>query len=778
MEGAPSESPVVCFGEFRLDLESGELRKNGSCVRLPPQPFRILVLLANRAGHVVTREEIQKQVWGDETFVDFEKSLNSCIKQIRAALADDAENPRYVETLPKRGYRFIASVTFDGNGHQPALAAAPAEEVPPAPTMARRGWLVAAVAVTLVAAAGLALWQPWRPRLSFQERDWVLITTFQNRTGEAIFDGMLEYALDRELSNSRFVNVAPRTRIDDALQLMKRPPGTPIDAALGREICLRDGGIRALLNGQIQKAGTHYLLSASLMDPASGATVASVSEEANNQNEILAAVRRLSNGVRETLGEQLPQIPPRNEKLEKATTSSLRALQLYSQGMAMVNQHKWEQAATLLRQAVSEDPDFASAHIYLAHELSNLRRDTEAAPHYQRAFVLAESTTEREKYFILGSYYGRFLKDDVKAVQAYEVLVRLYPDDYWGNNNLIVTYTRLGRLEETLAWRQQYAEMRPNDFGAQVGFARAFVFITGDLNRARPFIERAQALATPETDRLHPWETTAWFRLWQGVEYWAKAEPEKALAEVERLEKTLPVRRGREQEIFASAVSTFYWTLGKRKAALELGPKFGNANWLAADAFLKGDISLARKLYRDLADPGPASVIRMARLGLVREAEKALPLLATNPGWTEGAIQIVRGEIALAQGRTEEAVVLLQAGLRTAWSNTMTTFCGWESLATIWEQRDDLKKAAYALEKASAMKLVLVPIYSARWSEVRLRQARLYRRMGRIAEAREIEAELRKLLAVADEDYPVLVQLRQVQEQDARDASQPQGRAR
>ena len=96
------------FGPFELDVRSGELRRNGTTVRLQPQPLKVLLLLAGRPGEVVTREEIQAEIWPAGTFVDFEQSLNFCIRQIRAALRDDANAPRYVETLPRRGYRWVA----------------------------------------------------------------------------------------------------------------------------------------------------------------------------------------------------------------------------------------------------------------------------------------------------------------------------------------------------------------------------------------------------------------------------------------------------------------------------------------------------------------------------------------------------------------------------------------------------------------------------------------------------------------------------------------------
>jgi DNA-binding winged helix-turn-helix (wHTH) protein len=103
----PGNLVALRFGPFELDVRSGEMKRHGSSVRIQPQPFKVLVLLASRPGDVVTREEIQAEVWPAGTFVDFEQSLNFCIRQIRAALSDNALAPRYVETLPRRGYRWV-----------------------------------------------------------------------------------------------------------------------------------------------------------------------------------------------------------------------------------------------------------------------------------------------------------------------------------------------------------------------------------------------------------------------------------------------------------------------------------------------------------------------------------------------------------------------------------------------------------------------------------------------------------------------------------------------
>jgi Tol biopolymer transport system component/DNA-binding winged helix-turn-helix (wHTH) protein len=104
----------IHFGPFELDPDAEQLRKRGVALRLQPKQFVLLLMLAQRAGEIVSRREIQQRVWGDDTFVDFDRGINFCINQIRAALGDDADHPRYIETIPRRGYRFVASI--DGNG--------------------------------------------------------------------------------------------------------------------------------------------------------------------------------------------------------------------------------------------------------------------------------------------------------------------------------------------------------------------------------------------------------------------------------------------------------------------------------------------------------------------------------------------------------------------------------------------------------------------------------------------------------------------------------------
>jgi DNA-binding winged helix-turn-helix (wHTH) protein len=109
-DNSPATSKIR-FGTFEIDLQSGELSKSGMRVRLQAQPFRLLAMLLDRAGEVVTREELQRHLWGSETTVDFDHGLGTAINKLREALGDSADNPRFIETLAKRGYRFVAPIS-------------------------------------------------------------------------------------------------------------------------------------------------------------------------------------------------------------------------------------------------------------------------------------------------------------------------------------------------------------------------------------------------------------------------------------------------------------------------------------------------------------------------------------------------------------------------------------------------------------------------------------------------------------------------------------------
>src|ERR1700686_5260261 len=184
-----SRSPAMLrFGIFEVDLRSGELRKQGARIKLQEQPFLVLKALLARPGEIVTREELRSQIWSADTFVDFDNSLNTSINKLREALGDSAESPRFIETVPRRGYRFIAPVTGD-NRKKAALT--PAWKIVVSVTV---------VAVAAVLAGGLF----WRSRQArrLTEKDTIVLGDFANSTGDAVFDGTLREGLSVELEQS------------------------------------------------------------------------------------------------------------------------------------------------------------------------------------------------------------------------------------------------------------------------------------------------------------------------------------------------------------------------------------------------------------------------------------------------------------------------------------------------------------------------------------------------------------------------------------------------
>jgi TolB-like protein/DNA-binding winged helix-turn-helix (wHTH) protein len=205
MQPRISEEATIRFREFELALKSGELRKNGRLVRLQPQPFKVLAFLASHSGQTVTRQELQQAVWEDETFVDFEHGLNFCIREIRAALGDSASSPRFIETLPRRGYRFIAAVeTANGLPSIEANAAAAEIEKPIGDAAAGKpsrsalvltGLLTLALIVTLV-----FVWRSQRS-VPLKEKVMLAVLPFENLSGDGgqdyFSDGMTEEMIAR-----------------------------------------------------------------------------------------------------------------------------------------------------------------------------------------------------------------------------------------------------------------------------------------------------------------------------------------------------------------------------------------------------------------------------------------------------------------------------------------------------------------------------------------------------------------------------------------------------
>ena len=252
MATAASSNLPLRFGVFELNAVTGELRKSGHTVRLRPQAAKILVLLAFRPGQLVTREELREKIWGNETFVDFEHGLNLCIGEVRAALGDDADTPRYVETLPRRGYRFIAPI--QGSTITTPVAAA----LRPFP------WRAAALLVVIAVASAIALTVTnpgeWRTRLfggPAKPVRTIAVLPLQNLSGDAaqdyFADGMTE-ALTTDLARIESLQVISRTSANQYKAAKKSLP------AIAREF-----HADAVVEGSVQRSGGRVRVTAQLV---------------------------------------------------------------------------------------------------------------------------------------------------------------------------------------------------------------------------------------------------------------------------------------------------------------------------------------------------------------------------------------------------------------------------------------------------------------------------------------------------------------------------------
>jgi serine/threonine protein kinase/tetratricopeptide (TPR) repeat protein len=608
--------------------------------------------------------------------------------------------------------------------------------------------------------------------LAFQERDWVLIPNFENRTGEAIFDGTLEYALESDLSNSRFVNVVPRERIEDTLKLMKKPLSTPIDFNIGREICVRDGAIRALLAGRIEKLGTTYVVALKIMEPHQGLDLASTSEEVKHQEELLPAIQRLADWTRKALGEaRWSSQVGGGDKFEHLTTSSLQSLRLFTQADALMKNHQQAPAEPLLRGAIAEDSEFAFAHIYLAWCLYNQHKPSVDYMQYaDRALKLSPASTDRERYFIEGSYYEMGNEND-KAIPVFLALLRLYPDDFWATNNLGQIYRRLGRISDAESYDKRRAELRPSDITLQWTALRDLLW-DGKLAEAQPYVSRLQKLVALNPDEIPG--ISAWIQTFPAYDQWLRGNVKEALNELDHIVAAHGPQNSQINNCLGPRMmGETYMTLGRFSQAKALFNSMScldsyTRSTLEIDAaFARGDEPAQRAILTAILTgkvtnqpPGPGVLALSCRMGLVSEVRRAIRTVET--GRLPGAdVKIIEGELALAEHRAAQAILFFKEGL-TGTTNHYMYFLGSDSLSRAMESQDDLQGAIRVLESASQVRTRTHLEFDATvfWYQVQLRLAQFYRKAGRENDAQRIEKELAHLLEYADRDFYALKQIK------------------
>jgi TolB-like protein/DNA-binding winged helix-turn-helix (wHTH) protein/Tfp pilus assembly protein PilF len=359
----------IRFGVFEVDLRAGELRKRGVPIRLQAQPFRILEMLLERSGDVVTREELKGKLWPADTFGDFDHGLNKAINKIRAALNDSAPNPRFVETVARRGYRFIAEVSpADGVSRsvEPVIAALPEAEnrsrelaessAVPRQTPNLMGWKVAGVLLLLILAA-LFVWNS-RRNVKAPDVQSLAVLPLENLSSdvsqEYFADGMTDELISALGTISR-LRVISRTSVMPYKHVRKPLP------QIAREL-----KVDALVEGTVLRSGEQVRITAQLIRAAADEHLWSHSYQGDVRDALQLqekVARAIADGIRVTVSSQ-EQTLLRNAKLVNP-----EAYDAYLKGRYFWNKRTgqgFKRAIDYFDQAIAKDPEYAQAYSGLA----------------------------------------------------------------------------------------------------------------------------------------------------------------------------------------------------------------------------------------------------------------------------------------------------------------------------------------------------------------------------------------------------------------------------
>lgn len=349
---AELDSPAaVRFGVFEFDPATGDLSKAGRRIRLQDQPGQVLALLVARHGSVVTRDELRNQLWRDDTFVDFDTGLNVVITKLRQALGDSATSPRFIETIPKKGYRFIAPVLPAAGRAAPAPAHAP-RRVP------RHATTIAVMALLLASAAGIWIWRTPLPPTPIRT---LAVLPLENLSGTATDDYFTEGitdALITDLASIHALNVIAR-------QSTKQYKGSskPV-SAIAREL----GGVDAVVEGSVLRTDTRVRLIVQLIDARTDRHL-----WARTYEQDLRDVLQLQREAARTIAAEIRAAltPAERARLGEARSVNPAAHDAYLRGRYLLDGRPEEEANSLealaqFERAIELDPEFAPAYVGVA----------------------------------------------------------------------------------------------------------------------------------------------------------------------------------------------------------------------------------------------------------------------------------------------------------------------------------------------------------------------------------------------------------------------------
>ena len=529
---------MVRFGAYEFNPDSRELRKEGMRVRLEGQPVAILNMLLERPGELVTREELQKKLWPGDTFVDFEHSLNAAVKRLRAGLNDSADHPRYVETLARRGYRFVAPVNginVGGEAHDPVVI--PSDAGTESGFHGRRVWLSAMLALFTVAAVGFGLgWRHWRQRpapLAAPAIRSLAVLPLQNLSGdpsqEYFADGMTEELIGR-LANIHSLRVISRT---SAMHFKNTQLSVP-------EIA-KTLGVDAVVEGSVIREGNQIRVHAQLIRGATDEHIWA-EEYQREYRSILTVQQEVAQSIAERI--EISLTPQERGSLATVHPIDPEAHEDYLKGRYYFNQRTegpLNRSIVYFQQAIDRDPSYALAYCGLADAdailgfrgglpskdaLSRAKAaalkaieldDTLADPHASLAFIAETyewdwAAAEREykralelnpndartHHWYAGylMYVGRFEEGISEARRARD----LDPLSLPLNNALAGRLLVASRHDEAVAQVQKTLELNPNFAPAHQTLGWAFLRRGKREEAIREFRKALQLSGTDDTD--------------------------------------------------------------------------------------------------------------------------------------------------------------------------------------------------------------------------------------------------------------------------------------
>lgn len=489
-------------------------------VRLPGQPFSILSMLLEKPGEVVTRDEMRQRLWPSDTFVDFEHSLNSAIKKLRSALGDSPEKARYIETLPRVGYRFIAPVTV-GNpvtevsgartlspDNFPPEATSVVGPPPVSDRIVSGRRRLALLVVTGALLAAVLLSYIFYPRTTplVKDKETIVLADFENTTSEHALEEALRQGLAVGLEQSPHIQVLSDRKSAVILKQMGHSPDERVTGQIAVELCQRAGS-KVLVQGSISPLGTIYLIGLTAIRCDNSDAVAYEQSEAKHEEDIIRVLGETTTRLRKRLGESIQSIQEYSAPLEQVTTTSLEALKAYGMATSTFDREGSRSAIPLYNRAVELDPAFAMAYGQLATIYQNLGETQLARENAIKAFEHKERLTGSER-LVIESWYNVFVTGDLeKAAQLYEMQVQNYAPSASILNDMAATYGNLGRYGRASEILRQSLRMDPNAATTYANLA-ATLLATNEIAEARRVLAEAdhQKLQTDYLLQVRYWK--------------------------------------------------------------------------------------------------------------------------------------------------------------------------------------------------------------------------------------------------------------------------------